>query len=336
MAAGSMLTGPQAQRWHEVLTSLSGAATAGPGYVVVDDAAGRAEAFADQFADHLRSEGHPCARLTGHHPAGDGCTDRGIVIADGPHWRARPPAGSWHLVVWLRTRHPAAGEGERTANVIIDLHDETWPVIRHIADDIADGSDLHLRETRAFFAVRAADWDTKFGDDLPAYSAAVAEAAIPAGATAVDVGCGTGRALPALRHAVGPLGRVIGVDVTAPMLAQARHRRGDAGHLLLADARRLPLADRSVDAVFAAGLVQHLPDPAAGLRELARVTVGGGRLVIFHPSGRAALAVRHGRTLRPDEPLAEDPLRRLLTGAGFRLDRYDDPPHRLLALASRA
>ena len=102
--------------------------------------------------------------------------------------------------------------------------------------------------------------------------------------------------------------------LAAPMLAQARHRHGDAGHLLRADARRLPLADRSVDTVFAAGLVQHLPDPAAGVRELGRVTRSGGRLVIFHPSGRAALAVRHGRTLRPEEPLAEDPLRQLLAG----------------------
>jgi SAM-dependent methyltransferase len=336
MAAGTALTGPQAQRWHEVLTSLSGAAKAGPGYVVVDDAAGRAEAFADQLADHIRSEGHPCARLTGRQLSGDGCTDRGIVIADGPLWRARPPSGSWHLVVWLRSRHPAAAEGERTANVIIDLHDETWPVIRHVAAGIATTSDLHLRETRAFFSVRAASWDTKFGDDLPAYATAVTEAAIPTGATVVDVGCGTGRALPALRHAVGPAGRVIGVDVTAPMLAQARHRRGDVGYLLLADVRRLPLTDGSVDAVFAAGLVQHLPDPAAGLHELARVTVAGGRLVIFHPSGRAALAARHGRTLRSDEPLAEDPLHRLLTGAGFRLDGYDDAAHRFLALASRA
>jgi protein-L-isoaspartate O-methyltransferase len=341
MAAGSTrqhdpptLTGPQARRWHEVLTSLSEAAIAGTGYVIVDDAAGRAGAFADRLATHLRSGGYPCARLTGRQPAGDEHTDRPIVIADGPYWRAHPPVGSWHLVVWLRTSSPAVSEGERTANVVIDLHDETWPVIRHIAVDVV-GSDLQLRETQAFFTAHAADWDTKFGDDLPAYAAVVAEAAIPAGATALDVGCGTGRALPALRRAVGPTGQVIGVDVTAPMLAQARHRRGHAGHLLRADARRLPLADRSIDTVFAAGLVQHLPDPAAGVRELGRVTRSGGRLVIFHPSGRAALAARHGRTLRPDEPLAENPLRQLLAGAGFRLDRYDDPPHRFLALASR-
>ena len=53
----------------------------------------------------------------------------------------------------------------------------------------------YIAETRAFFGCRAATWDTKFGDDLPAYRAAVAEAGIRRGGVAIDVGCGTGRAL---------------------------------------------------------------------------------------------------------------------------------------------
>ncbi len=105
--------------------------------------------------------------------------------------------------------------------------------------------------------------------------------------------------------------------------------------LVQADARHLPLPAARVDAVFAAGLVQHLPDPEAGLAELARVTRPGGRLIIFHPSGRAALAARHGRTLRPDEPLAHEPLQRLMRQTGWDLQRYDDPPDRFFALARR-
>ena len=87
--------------------------------------------------------------------------------------------------------------------------------------------------------------------------------------------------------------------------------------------------------VFAAGLIQHLPDPGAGLAELARVTRPGGRLVLFHPTGRAVLAARHGRTVRPDEPLNEPFLRPLLAAAGWELTRYDDPDDHFLALASR-
>ncbi len=194
----------------------------------------------------------------------------------------------------------------------------------------------YVAETQAFFGCRAATWDTKFGDDLPAYRAAVAEAGIRRGGVAIDVGCGTGRALPRLREAVGSDGSVIAVDLTPEMLAAARPKSSAAGAaVILADARALPFADASADAIFAAGLVDHLPDTEAGLRELARVVRSGGLLVLFHPSGRAALAARHGRVLAADEPLADGMLRRSTAAAGWRLTVYDDAPQRFFAVAER-
>ena len=194
----------------------------------------------------------------------------------------------------------------------------------------------YVAETQAFFGCRAATWDAKFGDDLPAYGAAVAEAGIRRGGVAIDVGCGTGRALPPLREAVGPDGSVIAVDLTPEMLAAARPKSTAAGAaVILADARALPFGDASADAIFAAGLVNHLPDTEAGLRELARVVRPGGLLVLFHPSGRAALAARHGRDLDPDEPLADGMLRRSTAAAGWRLTAYDDAPQRFFAVAER-
>ena len=230
----------------------------------------------------------------------------------------------------------AAGDGEKRAQVVIDQRYPDWPVIRQIHPDLADPDRWYLTESRAFFAVRAADWDAKFGDDLPAYAEAVRRAGVRPGDVVLDVGCGTGRALPALAAAVGPAGRVIGLDLTPDMLGEA-HRRGrdEAAVLVLADARRLPVADRAVDVLFAAGLVHHLPDPAAGLAELARVARPGARLAIFHPTGRAQLAARHGRTLRPGEPLSEEGLTPLLTASGWQLTSYDDVPTRFLALATR-
>ena len=64
-------------------------------------------------------------------------------------------------------------------------------------------TDAYIERTREFFGIRAATWDVKFGHDMPVYAAAIAAAGIRRGGVAVDVGCGTGRALPALREAVG-------------------------------------------------------------------------------------------------------------------------------------
>ncbi|MEU9225266.1 class I SAM-dependent methyltransferase [Streptomyces massasporeus] len=187
-----------------------------------------------------------------------------------------------------------------------------------------------------FFTARAADWDSRFPDDGPAYAAAVAELGLRTGDRVLDAGCGTGRALPPLRAAVGASGVVLGADLTPAMLREAvRAGRDRDGQLLLADVAALPLRSRSLDAVFGAGLISHLGNPAENLRELARVVRPGGVLALFHPIGRAALAARHGRPLTPDDLRAEPNLRPLLAGSGWRLASYVDEDSRFLALAVR-
>ncbi|MFD9484491.1 class I SAM-dependent methyltransferase [Streptomyces sp. NPDC059991] len=191
----------------------------------------------------------------------------------------------------------------------------------------------HIQE---FFGARAADWDSRFPDDGPAYAAAVAELGLRSGASVLDAGCGTGRALPPLRDAVGPGGTVLGLDLTPEMLeAAVRAGRGRAGWLALGDVARLPLRTGGLDAVFGAGLISHLPEPEANLRELARVVRPGGQLALFHPIGRAALAARQGRQITPDDLRAEPQLRPLLAGAGWRMVSYVDEDARFLAIAVR-
>jgi SAM-dependent methyltransferase len=195
--------------------------------------------------------------------------------------------------------------------------------------------DPHPRETREFFAPRAATWEQRFPDDDPVYADAVARLGLRAGQAVLDAGCGTGRALVPMRDAVGRDGTVVGVDLTPEMLAAARgHGRLTVAALLLADTRFLPLRDASVDAVLAAGLLPHLPDPAAGLAELARVTRPGGRLAVFHPVSRAMLAARKGRVPAVDGTLARPVLGPLLERGGFTMDSYDDGD-RFLVLATR-
>jgi SAM-dependent methyltransferase len=339
------------RRWDEMLLSLAGLLPAGPASVLVDGGGAQPAVLATRLATTLTASGRACVRLTGTRGGspgagvqpGGGAAAGAIRLADGPGWRG---TRSWDVVIWLRTARAervtgglgsAGGPGgEDGADIVIDMHDPDWPVIRRVAAPLAARGQWYLTETRAFFSCRAATWDAKFGDDMPAYAEAVSQAGLPRGGVVIDVGCGTGRALPALRQAVGPDGTVIAADLTPEMLAEARPQAAAArAALVLADARLLPFADASTDALFAAGLVNHLPDPEAGLTELARVTRPGGLLVLFHPSGRTALAARHGRTLTPGEPLAAGPLRRSTAATGWRLTAHDDAVDRFFALAVR-
>src|SRR3954471_7394027 len=90
----------------------------------------------------------------------------------------------------------------------------------------------HVHE---IFGAPPANWDSRFPDDGPAYAAAVAELGLREGDRVLDAGCGTGRALPPLRAAVGRSGVVLGADLTPAMVqAAVRAGRDREGQLLLA------------------------------------------------------------------------------------------------------
>lgn len=327
-AARATIADTSQHRWEEMLGSLTALLPPRSRRVLVDGPAAQADLFTARFTEKLAPRKRPVLVRAGPQAPGDVT----IFLRTTPRHSAQ--AGN-QAVRDERADNDRRAREER-ADIVIDLHDVEWPVIRRVAAALAARGPWYLTETRAFFACRAATWDTKFGDDLPAYRAAVAEAGIAAGGLVIDVGCGTGRALPPLRDAVGTAGAVVALDVTPEMLHAARAAASVAGAaLVLADARALPFPDRSAGAVFAAGLVNHLPDTAAGLRELARVTRPGGLLVLFHPSGRVALAARHGHTASHDEPLAEGPLRASTAASGWKLTAYDDAAHRFFAVAER-
>ncbi|WP_049984779.1 class I SAM-dependent methyltransferase [Halobellus rufus] len=85
------------------------------------------------------------------------------------------------------------------------------------------------------------------------------------GDTVVDFGCGPGVNFPALREAVGPDGRVVGVDVTGPMLDRARalvERRGWTNvSVVRGDATRPPIS--RADGALATFVTSLFPDPYA-------------------------------------------------------------------------
>jgi ubiquinone/menaquinone biosynthesis C-methylase UbiE len=193
-----------------------------------------------------------------------------------------------------------------------------------------------LASIQAFFGPHAAEWEARTAKDVPQIERAVAECAHRPGATVLDLGCGTGRAVPALRQAVGPTGLIVAIDATAEMV-EAAHAAGRAplAHFIVADVHQLPLHDCSVDAVHAQGILPHLADPASALREWHRVARPGALLAVFHAIGRVTLAAIHRRTPSDDDVLASRRLRHLLDEAGWALESIDDAPERFLALARR-
>lgn len=119
---------------------------------------------------------------------------------------------------------------------------------------------------------------------------AVAALELPAGGTVLDLGCGTGASLPYLRRAVGPAGRVVGVDRTPELLARARRRaaRWDNVEVCRGDATEPPV-DGPVDGILGAFVVGLLPDPAAAVRRWRRLAGADGRVALLDgvPTGWA-------------------------------------------------
>jgi SAM-dependent methyltransferase len=99
----------------------------------------------------------------------------------------------------------------------------------------------------------------------------------------LDAGCGDGRFLAVL-PALGPVpARVVGVDIADSILATARRAITAVGvdaELVRGNLERLPLGDAEVDLAVSIQVLEHLLDPAAGVRELARVLRPGGALLL--------------------------------------------------------
>jgi demethylmenaquinone methyltransferase / 2-methoxy-6-polyprenyl-1,4-benzoquinol methylase len=103
------------------------------------------------------------------------------------------------------------------------------------------------------------------------------------GDAALDVCCGTGDFAVELRRAVGPSGRVVGLDFSPQMLEMAR-RKCSAVEWLQGDALALPFADGGFAAACVGFGVRNLSDHGRGFAEMARVVRPGGRVVCLEMS----------------------------------------------------
>lgn len=111
----------------------------------------------------------------------------------------------------------------------------------------------------------------------------VAAAAVAPGQQVLDAACGTGVVARAAAGRVGADGQVTGVDINPDMLSTARRVAEQAGasiEFVQADVAELPFDDDTFDVALCEEALQFVPDPTAVLRELARVTVPGGRIAV--------------------------------------------------------
>lgn len=121
------------------------------------------------------------------------------------------------------------------------------------------------------------------GRDLPAGVALYREAARFGGLAgrgdALEIGCGLGGGTAWWAHVLAPP-RTVGVDYSRLMIRACRRLHAERGlEFRAADARRLPFAAGGFGAVLSVETSNCLPDKAAWLAEVARVTAPGGRFV---------------------------------------------------------
>ncbi len=164
--------------------------------------------------------------------------------------------------------------------------------------------------------------------------AVLALAGAKPGEQAIDVGCGTGDTTQALAAAVGPSGRVTGVDVSRPLVEVAHAKAIANAGFVVADATTYGFEAGAADLVFSRFGVMFFADPVAAFRNLHFALKPGGRLAFVcwrtpqeNPWG--LVPVRAAAPFLPPlpRPGPEDPgqysfgdrarVERILTAAGF-------------------
>lgn len=154
----------------------------------------------------------------------------------------------------------------------------------------------------------------------------------------LDVGCSGGYLARKLADAVGPAGRVVGVDPSKTAIAYAQRHAGPGMSFTTGAAQDLPLLDSSFDAVTCTLAMHHVParKRAAAFAEMYRVTRPGGRLLVadFDPSRRPLPLHPGGQRMRR-AAVTVGPLEELAAAAGYRVESSGRLPLLRYVVATR-
>jgi ubiquinone/menaquinone biosynthesis C-methylase UbiE len=98
----------------------------------------------------------------------------------------------------------------------------------------------------------------------------------------LDVGSGAGQIAGHLLEFADPDARIVCTDLSEQMLRRARQRlKSNRPEFIAADVTNLPFADGTFDCITCGYVLEHVPDPAHGLSEMARVLRKGGRMLLL-------------------------------------------------------
>jgi SAM-dependent methyltransferase len=157
------------------------------------------------------------------------------------------------------------------------------------------------------FAVAPEAYDRFMGIHSAQLSAQLADlAGVRAGQRVLDVGCGPGALTAELVERLGA-DAVAAIDPSEPFVAAARERHPGVD-VRLAAADAIPFEDGAFDAALAQLVVHFMPDPVAGLREMARVTRPAGVVVacVWDHAGERSPPSPFWRGLHEVEPGVPD------------------------------
>jgi ubiquinone/menaquinone biosynthesis C-methylase UbiE len=177
-----------------------------------------------------------------------------------------------------------ADEGGALARDLVGRVDPADPKLSADRGRLEVAREARRRQAAAYFAERAADWDTIRALHAPeerVEAALLSMIGLKPYRSLLDLGTGTGRMLELLAPKAV---RAVGVDQSAAMLALARARIDQAGlrHVQLrqGDIYAAPVERDAYDLVVIHQVMHFLDDPARALKEAARALGSGGRLVV--------------------------------------------------------